>query len=516
MKSTLYRLALLVSIICVAGCASLPPQAGRPVTHALTNTDDTRLGTQLSPSNQQHPGDTAFHLLITGVDAFVARIVLAETADRSVDLQYYIWHDDETGQGLAASLLAAADRGVRVRLVLDDLGTSADDEVLLALNSHPNIEIRLFNPVAARSFKKLGTLFEFSRVNRRMHNKAMIADNQAAILGGRNIGDEYFGASSSVAFSDLDVLLHGAVVSDISNEFDLFWNSDEVYTVESLVGHKAPAGALDAYRQHLAASVAAREGGAYADEVKTRLKDALKSDDLSFSWGHATLLFDDPTKITRSPNDIQGHLLTKFNALHVEPQHDMLVISPYFVPGDEGMAWMKGLEARGVDVTVLTNSLAATDVAAVHSGYSRYRMEMLEAGVHLFELKPVADSETKKKMLFGSSKASLHAKTYVFDRSSIFIGSMNLDPRSLTLNTEIGVYCEDPKIASQVVSDVTPQLNTLAWKLERRTDASGDSKIVWIENGPGGPQELTSDPDVSSFRRMEIWLLGLLPIESEL
>jgi cardiolipin synthase C len=515
---TYRQFIFLLLLACLTGCASLPPQAGRPVSHVLGDTTDTRLAKALASSDQAHPGDSAFHLLPDGVDAFLARIVLAESADRTLDLQYYIWHDDQTGRALASALLEAADRGVRVRLLLDDLGTSADDEVLLAINSHPNVEIRLFNPVATRTFKKLGTAFEFSRVNRRMHNKAMIADNQAAILGGRNIGDEYFGASSNVAFSDIDVLLHGAVVPDISTVFDTFWNSEQVYTVESLLGHKAAPGGLDAYRKKLADAMSAQQNSPYADEVKERLQEVLKSDDLSFSWGHATLLFDDPAKITRSPNDLQGHLLTKFKALHVEPARELLIISPYFVPGDEGVAWLRGLEERGVDVTVLTNSLAATDVAAVHAGYQHYRMDLLSAGVHLFELRPVAgdDGEKTKKKLLGSSKASLHAKTYVFDKTSIFIGSMNLDPRSLTLNTEMGVYCESPPLAAQVANGLEPNLNNVAWRLEQRKSANGESKIVWIETGPDGAKALEDEPRVSTMERMEIWFLGLLPIESEL
>jgi cardiolipin synthase C len=509
---------LLFLVACLTGCVSLPPQSGRTETHVLGDTADTRLGKALVPSDQEHPGDSAFHLLADGVNAFLARIVLAESADRTLDLQYYIWHDDQTGRALASALLEAADRGVRVRLLLDDLGTSADDEVLLAINSHPNVEIRFFNPVAARTFKKLGTAFEFSRVNRRMHNKAMIADNQAAILGGRNIGDEYFGASSNVAFSDIDVLLHGAVVPDISTVFDTFWNSDQVYSVASLVRHKAAPGELDAYRKKLADAMLAQQNSPYADEVKERLQEVLKSDDLSFSWGRATLLFDDPAKITRSPNDPRGHLLTKFEALHVEPARELLIISPYFVPGDGGVAWLRGLEERGVNVTVLTNSLAATDVAAVHAGYQRYRMDMLSAGVHLFELRPVAadDGAKTKKKLLGSSKASLHAKTYVFDKTSIFIGSMNLDPRSLTLNTEMGVYCESPSLAAQVADGLEPNLNNLAWRLEQHKDANGDSKIVWIETGPDGTKTIPDEPGVSGMERLEIWFLGLLPIESEL
>ncbi|MFM0397499.1 phospholipase D family protein [Paraburkholderia phytofirmans] len=516
--ATFRGLVAVLLITLLSACASLPPQAGRTTTHALTDTDNTRLGTAFVPQERKHPDNSAFHLLPNGVDALLARIVLAETTERTLDLQYYIWHDDLTGRHLADAVLKAADRGVRVRILLDDLGTGADDKVLLALSSHPDIEIRLFNPIANRTFKKLGTALEFSRINRRMHNKALIADNQAAILGGRNIGDEYFGASSEVDFGDLDVLTFGPVVHKVSNAFDEFWNSDAAYPIASLTGHAAEPDALAAYRAKLTAFVAAEHDSPYVTQARARLRDTLQARDGDFSWGKATLLYDDPAKITRSPDDPQGHLLSQFNALSIEPAKEVLIISPYFVPGKKGVEWMRAQTQRGVRVTVLTNSLAATDVAAVHAGYQRYRKDLLDAGVHLYELKPAPDEDAgeKKKSILGSSKASLHAKTYVFDRSSIFIGSMNLDPRSITLNTEIGVYCESAPLAAQVAGGVEPKLDQLAWRLETRTDANGKSRIVWIDTAPDGTVKELDEPGVSSMKRVGIWFLGLLPIESQL
>lgn len=502
----------------LSACASLPPQAGRIETHALANTDSTLLGNAFVPQESKHPDHSAFHLLPDGVDALLARIVLADAAQRSLDLQYYIWHDDLTGRHLANAVLNAADRGVRVRILLDDLGTGADDQVLLAISSHPNIEIRLFNPVANRTFKKLGMALEFSRVNRRMHNKALIADNQAAILGGRNIGDEYFGASSAVDFGDLDVLTFGPVVPKVSNAFDEFWNSAAAYPIASLTGHPAEPDALPAYRARLAAFVASERDSPYVTQAKQRLTSTLNMRDTDFSWGNASLLYDDPSKITRSPNDTQGHLLSQFHALSIVPSKEVLIISPYFVPGTKGVAWMRALTQRGVRVTVLTNSLAATDVAAVHAGYQRYRRDLLDAGVHLYELKPAPDEDPSenKKSILGSSKASLHAKTYVFDSTSVFIGSMNLDPRSVELNTEIGVYCESPPLAAQVANGLAPKLDQIAWRLESRTDTNGKTRIVWIDTAPDGKVTELDEPGVSSMKRIGIWFLGLLPIESQL
>ncbi|MFP3569764.1 phospholipase D family protein [Paraburkholderia sp. SIMBA_030] len=516
---TFRSLLAAVLIALLAACAALPPQEGRRQTHALQNTEDTRLRGDFSPEERAHPGLSAFHLLPNAVDALVVRVVLTQMADRTLDLQYYIWHDDLTGRELAAALLKAADRGVRVRVLLDDLGTNADDRLLLALDAHPNVEIRLFNPVASRRFKTLASLLEFSRVNRRMHNKALIADNQGAILGGRNIGDEYFGASSVVAFGDLDVLVHGPIVRNVSNAFDEFWNSEAAYPIERLIGHPAEPAELAGYRAKLDQYVASMHDAPYVVQARERLSQVVQARDAEFFWGTATLLYDDPAKITRAPSEPQGHLITRFRALNVRPTREMLIVSAYFVPGESGVAWIRGLTENGVHVTVLTNSLAATDVAAAHAGYKRYRKDLLALGVRLYELRPLAPDGApgKQTFVFGSSKASLHAKTYVFDRQSIFIGSMNLDPRSSNLNTEIGVLCDSEQVAGQVIDELQPKLDRIAWRVEQRADANGNARLVWMETEPDGTVvELDSEPGVSAWRRAGVWFLGLLPIESQL
>ena len=508
------------ALLLMTACASLPPQTGRTETYALTDTANTRLGMAFASSEAAHPGDNAFHLLPDGMDALIARVILSETAERTLDLQYYIWHSDLTGREMAASIMRAADRGVRVRLLLDDLGTNGDDQFLLALASHPNVQVRLFNPVASRTFKRLGSALEFFRVNRRMHNKAMIADNQAAILGGRNIGDEYFGASKTVAFGDLDVLVHGPVVREVSSAFDLYWNSDAAYPIENLMGRDADPNALAEYRKKLDEYLLSEKHSPYVAQVRVRLADVLQAHDTAFSWGKATLLYDDPAKITRNPGDTEGHLMSQIKALNLDPDREMLIVSPYFVPRKEGVRWLRSMTERGVHVTVLTNSLAATDVAAVHAGYQRYREDLLEAGVRLYELKPVAsndDDKSEKKSTFGSSKASLHAKTYVFDRKRIFIGSMNLDPRSVELNTEIGVYCESEAAAVQVADGIGTNIDRIAWRVELHDDGHGGKRMVWIDtDANGNTTVLDSEPDVSTLKRAGIWMLGLLPIESQL
>jgi putative cardiolipin synthase len=508
----------IAALLLVSGCASLPADIERSETHALRGTETTRLGQIAQPMLKAHPGESGFRPLRSGVDALLARMVLAQAAERTLDVQYYIWHDDLTGRLFADALLRAADRGVRVRVLLDDVGTRANDETLLTLDAHPNIEIRLFNPVATRSFRNLGMLTDYSRVNRRMHNKSFIADNQRAILGGRNIGDEYFEAQSEVAFGDLDVLTVGKAVSDVSDAFDLYWNSPAAIPISALLGRSGEAANLDALRKQLAEFVAAQRDSAYMTRAKSQLVALMATSSDGFYWGKADLLYDDPAKISRAPEDTEGHLLPQFAEFDSPVQHELLIISPYFVPGDTGVAWLGKLVKRGVRVTVLTNSLAATDVGAVHAGYQRYRKALIEAGVRLYELKPGAIEHVREKRGGGisGSRASLHAKTFVFDRRAVFIGSLNLDPRSIQLNTEIGLVCESAPLAEALAGAVEQNLDQIAWRLASIADASGNKRIVWMETGANGVRQLTEEPEVSTWRKFSVWFLGLLPIESQL
>ena len=509
----------VAALLLVSGCASLPAHIERSESHALRDTETTRLGQIAQPLLKAHPGESGFRPLSNGVDALLARLVLAEVAERTLDVQYYIWHDDLTGRLFADALLRAADRGVRVRVLLDDVGARADDETLLSLDAHPNIEIRLFNPVASRSFRGLGMLTDFSRVNRRMHNKSFIADNQRAILGGRNIGDEYFEAQSEVAFGDLDVLTVGRGVSDVSDAFDRYWNAPAAIPISALLGRSGETANLDALRTTLAAFVEAQRDSPYVARARSQLVEMMATGSDGFYWGKADLLYDDPSKISRAPEDTEGHLVPQFADIKTRIKDELLIVSPYFVPGDTGVDWLRGLVKRGVRVTVLTNSLAATDVGAVHAGYQHYRKALLEAGVRLYEVKPDAIEYARAKRGKGGisgSRASLHAKTFVFDRRAVFIGSLNLDPRSIQLNTEIGLVCESAPLAEELAGRLEQNFDKIAWRLELITDDSGNRHIAWLETGSDGIRQLTEEPEVSTWRKFSVWFLGLLPIESQL
>jgi putative cardiolipin synthase len=518
----LQRSSLCLALASLAGCATLPTDYPRTKSHSLTDTADTRLGRALAPLTAAHPGQSGLHPLASGLDAFVARLVLADAAEKSLDVQYYIWHDDVTGRWLADRLVRAADRGVRVRVLLDDIGTAPDDFALLVLDHHPNIEVRLFNPVAAREARGLGTIAEFGRINRRMHNKSFTADNQATIIGGRNVGDEYYNARPDLEFGDLDVLGVGPVVREVSEAFDLYWNSGAAYPITALTDRRATTEQLDEGRAALRAHTETQLDTAYAVALGTSaLVQSLSAGNLRSFWGRARLVYDDPAKIAADPGDRATQLQSGLAPVVDATRSDLLLVSPYFVPGKAGMQWLRSLRERGVRIRVVTNSLAASDVAAVHSGYQRYRRSLLEAGVELYEFKPTARAGARASKhaatgLTGSSRAALHAKTFMFDRRVVFVGSLNLDPRSMHLNTEIGVLFDSPELAAAMVDTIEEALPQQAYHVVLADAGTPDTRNEWVSIEDGGEVRYDSDPVASLWRRLIVWFLSLLPIESQL
>src|SRR3954468_5074802 len=423
---------LCVLLLALGGCAGLP-DTPRPASHVLRDTGDTRLGRALAAALAAHPGRNGIHGLADGRDAFAARVLLARAAERSLDLQYYIFRTDVTGALLCQALWEAAGRSVRVRLLLDDNATRGMDGAIAALDAHPNIEVRLFNPYANRAFRLGELATEFSRLNRRMHNKSFTADSQASIVGGRNVGDEYFGAESAVEFADLDVLAVGTVVAEVSSSFDEYWNSTSAYPGASLI--PAPSAEVSASVHEAWTRLDADpHANRYVEALRTiPLVQQLLAGSLPLDWATARVVADSPSKVLHPPERKDLHMLTQLESVLGKPAAELDLVSPYFVPTKDGTAALVGLAKRGVKVRVLTNSLAATDVSAVHAGYAKYREDLLRGGVRLYELKPTAYPGGSG---IGGSDASLHAKTFAVDRSRIFVGSFNFDPRSARLNTE--------------------------------------------------------------------------------
>lgn len=512
MKLFKFRFLCVMTIVGAAlltGCEQLPDLKGRRHSTALQNTADTRLGRAIVPLTQAHPGKSGIIALLDGRDAFAARMLLADAAERTLDVQYYIWQLDMSGTLLFEALYRAADRGVRVRLLLDDNTTTGLDTTLARLNAHPNIQVRLFNPFMYRNWRVLGYLTDFWRLNRRMHNKSFTADNQGTIIGGRNVGDAYFGAGQGVLFLDLDVLAIGPVVKDVSRAFDRYWASGSSYPADRILPDVDPASLS---RLASAASLVERDpaAAAYMRAIRSLpLVQNLLAGRADFEWADTRMVSDDPAKgLGRAADD---ELLSyRLGEILGRPQEELLLVSPYFVPTASGVEYFVERAREGVEISVLTNSFEATDVAVVHAGYAKWRKELLEAGITLYELKgESAPPSIKGRGLMGSSGASLHAKTFSVDGSRVFIGSYNFDPRSARLNTEMGFVIDSPTraqaIADAFASDVP------ARSYEVRLSDSGE--LQWVERVDGRKIVHDEEPGIGFWQRLGLRILSALPIE---
>ena len=517
---------VLIAPLLLAGCASLPKARTITPSFALgaDATGETTLARAAARALAGLQGPSGVHLMARGPDAFLARLALVAAAERSLDAQYYIWHGDTTGRLLISAVLRAADRGVRVRLLIDDVGSMPKDENLLMLDSHPNVEVRLFNPVASRDRRKLGMAGDFSRTNRRMHNKSLTADNQLTIVGGRNVGDEYFEASPELDFGDLDALAVGAVVKDVSDEFDRYWNSPVVYGITELrksrPSPEESARALASLREF----ERRQEGQAYAQALRdSELARELLDGQVAFTAARVTLRADDPAKVERPGEDPSKNLLPQLLPEFAKTREQLVLVSPYFIPGKKGVEALRRVRERGVGVRVLTNSLASTDVVPVFAAYRGYRRDLLEAGVELYEVDPTA---TRRGPDAGGTapaggkpgnspraRAALHGKVLVFDCREFFVGSMNLDPRSAFTNTEVGFVVESPELTLRLCEGLERAMASGAFRLDLRRDPSGGTGVEFTGRHDGAEVRFTSEPRSSAWRRFQAWFYGLLPIE---
>ncbi len=502
----------LLFLLLTAGCAELPPRPAVVPQTALPVGEGTELDTLIAPAEARHPGQSGLRLVSQGPEAFAIRAHGARLAGRSIDVQTYIWHGDQTGLAIAQILLSAADRGVRVRLLLDDMDGRAKNAGMAALDAHPNIEVRMFNPLPSRSgtMAALGDLAgDAKRLNRRMHNKTWIADNRIAIIGGRNLGDEYFGASEETNFVDLDFAVIGPLVQDASASFDRYWNYAATYPIAILSPDEVSEEALAQARPMLAAALEDAEKGAYGDML--RRDDAVNrilAGDWPMSWAsESRFIADDPSKISQEPDKVASGVMTVIRPVMLGAEQDLTIISPYFVPGDRGTHALVQVAQADTRVRILTNSLAANDVAAVYGGYSKYREDLLEGGVELWELKPEPNVQAKKNT-GRSGGASLHTKGLSVDGTALFVGSFNLDPRSISLNCEQGVLVNEPGLAQQFMALFDLQSSgDRAWKVELE-----DGDLVWSD----GTQRHHSTPEASFGRKFQAWLARVFPVGSQL
>ncbi|VWB54575.1 phospholipase [Burkholderia lata] len=508
----------------VAACATHPPATtlDRPVSHALPPDTATPLRDALVAPEAAHPGQSGFRLLADGAEALQMRIALARAATKTLDMQYYIATEDTTGKLLLAAALYAADRGVRVRMLVDDLNFRDIDRLMAALNTHPNIEIRVFNPFGASQQGMVErTANFFTRIDsftRRMHNKAMIADNQIAIVGGRNLGDEYFNASPTLQFRDLDVLAAGPVTNDVSASFDTYWSSASSYPLRALNHQSFDPKDLDATRDELRAHWRQNADPYNAKPLNaTPLAEQITRDELALVWAPAEFKVDAPDKVARPTDAYVSPPMQRLVELTRGAQQEFLAFSPYFVPHDAGVKILGEATARGVRVAILTNSLAATDAVAVQAGYGPYRVPLLLQGVELYEFK--AQPGRQRARLFGSrSRASLHAKAYVIDRKILVIGSMNLDPRSAHLNTELALVIHSPTLAQQVATifaRVTQPDDS--YRVSLVTPAGGGApELEWTGIDNGRPTTYHVDPHAGLLRNLMTGMFMLLPVDDQL
>ncbi|KVQ94544.1 phospholipase D family protein [Burkholderia ubonensis] len=515
-------LAVCALLSLVAACATHPSATTleRTVSHALPADAATPLRDALAAPVAARPGESGFRLLADGAAALQMRIALARAATRTLDMQYYIATEDTTGKLLLGAALYAADRGVRVRMLVDDLNFRDIDRVMAALNTHPNIEIRVFNPFGAsqRDVMQRTAIFftRIDRFTRRMHNKAMIADNQVAIVGGRNLGDEYFSASPTLQFRDLDVLAAGPVTHDISASFDAYWASGSSYPLRVLNHQTFDPKELDAMRDELRAHWRENAEPYNAKPLNaTPLAQQIARGELGLVWAPAEFEADAPDKVAQPTDGYVSPPMRRLAELIRAAQHEFLAFSPYFVPHDAGVKILGDTTARGVRVAILTNSLAATDAVAVQAGYGPYRVPLLRHGVELYEYKA---RPGRPRLLGSRSRASLHAKAYVIDREILVIGSMNLDPRSTHLNTELALVIHSPALAQQVATifaRATQPDESYRVQLAALS-GPGASELTWIGTDEGVLRTYHVDPYAGLLRNVLTGVFMLLPVDDQL
>ena len=500
----------LLALAVASGCAANYAKVPRSSSTAFQEHQTTTLGRIFDPAAAKHPGESGVLFMRYGRRALEARLAMADLAERSLDLQYYIWDADVTGHLLADRLIRAADRGVHVRVLLDDHGIVGRDNAIARLSAHPNIEIRAFNPFRNRGNRLMDFITDPSSANRRSHNKAMIADNAIVIVGGRNIADSYFGVHGESNFRDLDIVAVGPVVRDASAVFDDFWNSDFAIPYAAFVDTAPTRADADAAIAEMRATMANERLPYPIDEEVSALTADLKAVRDALTWAPVRVLYDDPEK-ARDPSS--HRIFSELVMLISNAQQEVLIENAYFVPRDPGVELVAALHARGVRVRVLTNSLASNDLLVVHSGYQKYRDDMIKNGVEIYEVRPDATMEQLRwSSVSEESHAGLHTKAMVVDRRYVVIGSYNLDPRSADINTELALLIDSPGFAekvTEVFDEGAKPENSYRVTLEGR-------KLKWTTSDGGKVRVYTEEPETSWWQRFKADAMGLLPIHSML
>ena len=509
-------LGLALLLLGLSACTTLPKiDRVALASEAIALSPDSNLG-RIASSYRPAPDLSGFRLMPLGSFSLDTRVQLAQRAQVSLDVQYYHIQNDESGRWLLRALRDAAQRGVRVRLLLDDFYTSGEDELLLTLAAHPNLEVRIFNPFCClRSQGQLtrfaASIGDIKRVNHRMHNKLFVADGAMAVVGGRNVANEYFLRNAQgLNFIDVDAFVVGWVIGPLQSLFDRYWNADAVYPIQALASTTSSAAAL---RQLFDDWTGQSQTPAPAPLPSSDIlgygpiAEDLDSNRLGLVWGAAYAFADHPDK--PFDGEAGGELMdtsVSFNLFEAirKAQQEVVVSSPYLVPGPSGIQMLRELRARGVRLTAMTNSLGATDEPLVHVGYSNYRLPMLDLGVDLYEISGSRVKRNRRENLFGASLGRLHAKLAVIYQRWLFVGSMNLDPRSATINTELGMVVDSPQLAREMIRIIDIDRLQSAYRL--RKTAAGLC-CEWLGFEDDAEMLLTEEPDSSLWQRIKLWLL---------
>lgn len=514
MVAHLLRKCCFCILLFEAGCSTVVPfDYPKTESLALAASQDTRLGERILNWGKTQSDGSGFFMLFQGKDALGARLRLIQQADRTIDAQYFLVKGDRAGSLFARELLLAADRGVRVRFLIDDVFTSASlDPAIASMNSHPNIEIRLFNPVSRRGIQYLNFLIDFKRANRRMHNKSFTVDNAVTIVGGRNIAEEYFSMRPDVEFNDFDVLGIGPIATQVSDAFDLFWNSAQTVPMEAFEKN-ANGYNFNQLKHTLDEQFEKAQAGVYKEAIGSSYLDDLFAGRIQPFVGSGDVVTDHPEKIENKIDEKYQELAGALRNAVEGAKREIIILTPYFVPGRAGNELFQSLRAKGVRILIITNSLASTNHVAVHSGYAPYRKPLLKVGVELHEIKVDAREEIEPVSPIGLPESfTLHTKALIVDRKLLFVGSFNVDPRSIKINTEMGVFLNVPEAAREFAERVDRALPFYTYRLTY----SKPGPIVWRYEGTRDYVIEKFEPDVGALRALSADILRLLPIEEQL
>ncbi len=497
--------ALVIAIAIVSGCATVPVDKPKTYSEVMTNTADTSLGRDVARWLQAHDGLSGFYPLSQGMDALGVRLRLAERAEKSIDLQYFLMKNDTAGAVLIKSLLKAADRGVRVRFLLDDIFTKTPDRTLLLLNQHASIEVRVFNPISRSGIAGLNFLTSFKQANRRMHNKSFTVDNQASVVGGRNIADEYFQLKDDTVFVDFEVLAVGPIVDDISKSFDRYWNHSHALPIDYFTSNKKNE-ELETVRAENAEALNNIYDTVYRRALESQLLQDLIAERQPLVPADARVLSDSPDKLINEISDEHMQLANDLREVLLSAEEEVIVITPYYVPRDDGVQLLRNLTDRGLRVIIITNSLASNNHVPVHSGYAKYRKDVIRAGAELYEIRANAGRELSFRDDDPDS-LTLHTKVFLFDRRYLFVGSLNLDPRSVEINAEMGLLIDSPEFAGGMAVAVEERLAVAAYRVVENKRG----KLEWHARIDGEEVIETKEPLTSWWRRFKAWFMKIVP-----